>query len=37
MSYLDNMSLYSEKEQPIDTINSRENIFEDILEEETDL
>ena len=36
MSDLENLGLYLEDNQPIDTINSGDNVFEDVLEEETD-
>ena len=36
MSDIDDQGLYLEGKQPMDTIDSGVNIFEDILEEETD-
>ena len=36
MSDLEDLGLYLEGEQPIDTIDSGDNVFEDVLEEETD-
>ena len=36
MSDLEDLGLYSEGEQPMDTIYFGDNVFEDILEEETD-
>ena len=36
MSDLEDLGLYSEGEKPMDTIDSEDNVFEDVLEEETD-